>query len=323
MDSSSYCSFYSVYRWPVSYFSMEYHLKIQKEILGLEKFFPHRVREVVEELSFAFSIFFLSFSVFFAIPSVSSFSVLWPVAQGLFLVSFSILLVSIMFEVYFQSLYARLKNEGASFAVSLITEKMKKKKDTVASLFDFAWSGDLKKRLGISEEQLNYFISQKNPRLVYPRVDHSLQLFGHHLYEEDKELQKFLSGIMIDKDHFAEVLRLVEDRMHCQFQSRSFLLPIFNIVVPRIFTFDDIARIDIDNLEYVHNVHLTEKAIQDVISHFNTERIQFIDSFSRKEFISQLIESTLQDHQELSYGQRSVLPSDTRRFIILHKAIKS
>jgi len=301
---------------------MEYPLKYQKEILRLEKFFPHNVREITEELSFAFSIFFLSFSVLFTVPSFSAFTVLWPVAQGLFLVSFSVLLVSIMLEVYFQSLHARLRRGGVSLAVSLITEGMKKKKDSVASLFYFSGSKNIKKRLGIAEKQLTHFLSQKKPQLIYPHIDHSLDSFGHHVYLEDLEFQDFLESVMVEKDEFVEVLKLAEKNMYSQFQTRVFLSPLFSSERQPRYTFEDMVRIDIDDFEYMYNIHFTEKAIRDVVSYFTSERINFIDSYSRKELISELIENTLRNHQKLSHAPRTILPSDTRSFLILYKAKK-
>lgn len=297
-------------------------MKTQKEIVALEKFFSHRTREVVEELSFAFAIFFLSFSVLFAVPALSHLGVLWPVFQGLFLVSLSVLLMTLLLEVYFQSLYARLRRQGISLAVALIKDRTAKRRDTVASFFDFAWGKDLTKRLGIADEQLRYFLKQKEPRIIDPARQHQLHTFGDQLYQEDYEFQKFLEGIMVGRDHFVEVLKLVEEGTHYRLQSRIFLYPVFSQARARAYSFGDIVRLDIEDLEYVYHVHFTEKAIQDVISHFADDRLGYIDSASRKEFLSGLIERAVADHQELSHGRRTILPSDARKFIISHKAGK-
>jgi hypothetical protein len=299
---------------------MERIIKIQKEILALETYYPHRVRVVVEELSFGFSIFFLSFSVLFVLPISSEFSGLWPVFQGLFLISFALLLDSLLIEVYFQSLHRRLSRLGGSFPVVIIKHYADKRGDTAHALFNLGWGGGVAKNLGIAHEQVQHFLYTKQPLIVIPIHRHLLHDFGNHVYEQDPEFRNFLTSVSVDKEHLVDVLRMFEINFNKNLKSRLLFHPLFSNEKPRAYTFEELIRLDIEDVEFMHSVHFTHQAIVNIILHFKENRFDFISSLSRKELLTDIIEHSLRLHDNMSHGRRVILPADTRLFFITHKA---
>lgn len=300
---------------------MERIIKIQKEILALEKYYPHKVRVVVEELSFAFACIFLSISVLFILPQMSAYAVVEPVLRGLFLISTALLIDSLLIEVYFQSLYQRLRKMGGSYPILIIKNKSLSKKDTVTSLFETMKGNRLMKKLGIADEQLHHFLFQKQPRIVYPLNNCQLDDFGRQVCTEDDEFKNFLSRMSIDVNHFIDVLKSIDKEIHRHVNARAFLKPILSSTLQTpSYSLEDLIRMDIEDLEYKYKVDFTQRAAKDMLSFFANSGFAYIDSSSRKEVLEHLIEQTLDSHKELFHGQRIILPADSRRFLIAYKA---
>lgn len=294
--------------------------KIQKEVIALERFFPHTLRERLERLLFALSIFFLSFSVLGTAAVDTRFEVLWPVAQGLFLISFSLLMFTIMIEAYFQSLYRQLQQEAElSFPVLMAVASSVHFNDLTAAFFFSPLGSEIFRRVGIAEEAVEHFLKKK-PVVA---VQSSVRGFLHHLaaiiHDEDVHVRNFLSAAHVDRDTFAAAAYAVEQAHDHKVRRGAFFGKIFRKKETTTI-FEELVRGEITDLEGVYKITFTEQAIRAVVAHFQEDPVSFLSLRARLTFLVDLIEHALLSHAGRSHGANILMPSDVRSFIITKKA---
>ena len=297
--------------------------KLQKEALNLENFFPHFLRERAERFLFALSVCFLSFSVFFSLPIDPRFNTLWPVAEGLFLITFAILLKTLLIEVYFQYLCNKLEEENeVSFGTLLVLALEPHKKDLTKAFFHSRLGREVGKRLGLARETIDHFLKHiETPALVdnpYVRFHH----FADHLHEGHQELSDFLSYNHIDKNDFISVSEVVERMFNKKRKERAFFYPLFGKKEKLALNFEAITRKEIEDIEYLYRIIITEKAIRNIVTFFREDPYEYAHPEARISFITALVQETIATHAERFYGSSIILPSDVRQFIIHHKSSK-
>lgn len=295
---------------------------VQKEMLALERFFPHYLREQAERVLFAFSILFLSFSVFFAIFIDSRFGVLWPVSEGLFLVCFALLLKTILIEVYFHSLRVRLEDDHEmSFATLLVIGlHHPKKKDLAKAFFHSRLGKETVERLGIARESLHHFIHSKVAAdYALPAKGHLHELAGY-IHDEDPYVRDFLSRVHVSKELLMRGSRETESRHSRRLSTRPFLHHAFPKRETPVFSLDQATRLEIEELERFYRIIITEQATEQIVEYFREDMLRYASEAARSAFLAELIEHCLSSHKERFHGASVILPADVRHFLISKKS---
>ena len=291
--------------------------KLQKQALDLENFFPHFLREKAERLFFAMSVFFLSFSVLFSVPIDPRFMVLWPVFEGMFLISFALFLKTILIEVYFQSLCDRLQKENEiSFGTLVVFALEPHKKDILKAFFHSSFGREVAKRLGLARESVEHFLREKK---VIAKTSAPALLFHHfanHLHDEHEELRDFLASNHIDKQDFVSVAEVVDKMFHEKRKARAFFHPVFGVKGEPTLTFEAVTRKEIEDIEYLYRIIITEKAIRNIITFFKEHALSYATPEARNAFITELVSETIATHTDRFHGSSLILPADVRTFII-------
>ena len=281
---------------------------VQKNMLDLEKFFPHYMREKTEQVLFAFSIFFLSLTVFFNVMIDTQVGALWPIAEGLFLFCFALLLSTILIEIYFNSLRIRLEEQQEiSFATLLVIGLHHPRKKDLAKAFLHSRLGrEVVSRLGIAKETLHHFLKAKDPaEIKVPNKGHFHELAGH-LYDNDPYFRDFLERVHITRDILMTSSEMTEKKHHRHLSSRPFLKMVFHPEPKPIFSIDHITRLEIEELEKFYRIIFTEQAIQLIISYFKNDLLLYVSEDTRVSFLTDIIGSS----------SSVIMPADVRSFII-------
>jgi len=292
---------------------MEYTLnKTQKEMLALECFFPHKHRDTLERILFAFSVAMISFAVLFNTMLDTRFGKLWSVAEGFFLVSFALLLLTILTEIYFHSLRMRLeKHHEMSFATLLVIGLHHPQKKDLAKAFIHSHLGqEVVKRLGIGREMLHEFIQTKKPHPIRIPLKGYFHDVAGHLYDEDPYFRDFLERVHVSRDVLVKSSEVVEKKHHRHLSSRPFLSAVFHDQEAPIFSLDHATRVDIEELEHFYKIIITEQATQQLIAFFREDILRYISDDARVRLLAELIETS----------PSVILPSDVRNFLIDKKA---
>ncbi len=286
--------------------------KTQKEMLALERFFPHHVRERAERFLFALTVLSLSFAVFFNIDLDSRFGMLWPIAEGFFLVTLALLLKTILIEIYFHSLRLRLEAQHEiSFATLLIIGLHHPKKKDLAKAFLHSRAGrEVVSRLGIAKETLHHFLKTKE------LVDYTLPSKGFlpdiagYIHDEDPYFRDFLERVYVTRDHLTKASEEVERRHHRHLSSKPFLSLAFHPESSPIFSVDHVTRLEIEELERFYRIIITEQATQQIIAFFKEDMLHYVSEDTRMTVLLELIQS----------NTSVISPGDVRRFLINKKA---
>jgi len=290
--------------------------KLQKEALNLENFFPHFLREKAERFLFAISIFFLSFGVLLNVPMEARFHSLWPISQGLFLISFSLLLVTILIETYFQYLCERLEKENeVSFGTLLVLALEPNKKNIIKAFFHSRFGQEVGKRLGLAKESIDHFLKEKK---LVAKTDAPGLIFHHfagHLHDEHEELRDFLSSNHIEKQDFVSVSEVVDKMFNKRRKERAFFYPVLGTEEEPTLTFEAVTRKEIEDIEHLYRIIITEKAVQNIIFFFEEHALTYSSPSTRNLFITQLVSETIDTHADRFHGSSLILPSDVRTFI--------
>ena len=295
---------------------------VQQEVLALERFFPHHNRDRAERILFALSILSLSFTVFFNVMINSPAGRLWPIAQGLFLVCFSLLLITILIEIYFHSLRIRLeKQHEISFATLLVIGLHHPRKKDLAKAFLHSHLGrEVALRLGIGKESLRHFMeNKKNLNVSLLEKGYFPQLAGH-IHDEDPYFRDFLERVEVSRDHLVTTADVVEKKHHRHLSSRPFLKETFHKKEEPVFSLDHITRNDIEELEHFYHIIITEQATQQIIAYFREDMLRFVSENERIALLTELIETSLSAHKERFHGASVIMPADVRGFLIHKKA---
>ncbi len=295
---------------------MERHLnklnKAQKEMLALERFFPHHIRENAERTLFALSVLALSFAVFFNIAADTRFGMLWPVAEGLFLVLFSLLLKTILIEIYFHSLRIRLEeHHEISFATLLVIGLHHPRKKDLAKAFLHSRMGrEVVSRLGIAKETLRHFVhSKEHADIAVPMKGHFSDLAGH-IYDEDPYFRDFLERVHVTRDHLVKASEESERRHHKRLSTKPFLSLAFHPEASPIFSLDHVTRLEIEELERFYRIIITEQATEQIVDFFREDMLHYVSEDARIRVLLELVQS----------NTSVISPGDVRRFIISKKA---
>jgi hypothetical protein len=297
--------------------------KVQKEMLALERFFPQHHREKAEQTLFALAILFLSFAVFFNIVIDTRAGSLWPVAEGLFLITFSLLLITILIEIYFHSLRKRLerKHEMSFAALLVIGLHYPRKKDLTKAFLHSRLGKEVALRLGIARETVHHFMSTKeNVDMKLPTKGY-LQDVAGHIHEEDPYFRDFLDRVHVSKDLLMESSKEVETKHHRHLASRHFLSHAFPKKEEQFFSIDHVARREIEELERFYKIIITEQATQQIVAFFREEMMRYVSEEARTDLLTELIEFSLSAHKERFHGASIILPADVRHFLISKKAV--
>ena len=296
---------------------------VQKEMLALERFFPHYLREKAEQVLFALSILFLSFSVLFTIDIDGRFGQLWPIAEGLFLFCFALLLKTILIEVYFHSLRMRLhKEHEMSFATLLVIGLHHPKKKDLAKAFLHSRVGaEVVERLGIAKETLRHFMHNKESVNIALPEKGELPELAAYLHEEDPYFRDFLARVHVSKELLMSGSKEVEGRHHRSMSMRPFLSRVFPKNEEPVFSIEHSVRLEVEELERFYRIIITEQATQQIIIYFREEMLRYVSESERLAFLTRLIEFSLSSHKERFHGASVILPADVRHFLISEKSL--
>ncbi len=295
----------------------------QKEMLALERYFPLHLREKAEEVLFGLSIFFLSFAVLFnLLRYTEAGSMLWPIAEGLFLVTFALLLKTILIEVYFNYLSRQLeKSHEMSFATLVVLGlHHPQKKDLAKAFLHSRFGQEVMMRLGVAKEMIHYIENNKqHADIALPSRGHFHHLAGH-LYDEDPYFRDFLSRMEIAREQFLMSAEHVEHGHRRRRAGKTLLAPALGRSVEPLFSLEHVTRTEVEEFERFYRIIITEQGLQQMVAYFKEDMIRFVSGSERAEFITELIEYSLTAHKERFHGASIILPSDVRSFIISKKA---
>lgn len=291
-------------------------------MLALERYFPHYMREKAEEVLFALSIFFLSFSTLFLIATNTPFGKLWPIAEGLFLVCFGLLLKTILIEIYFHSLRRRLEAEQEmSFATFLVIGLHHPKKKDLAKAFLHSRLGrEVTERLGIAKETIHDFMLHKDISDVAIPSRGAFPELAAHLHDSDPYFRDFLDRVQVSRDHLISSSREVEGKHHRKLDARPFLSTAFYRKQVPSFSLERAARNEIEELERFYRIIITEQATAKIVEFFREDMLRYVSENARVDLITELIEHCLNAHKERFHGASIILPADARSFLISKKA---
>jgi hypothetical protein len=297
--------------------------KLPSEMLALERFFPHHIRERAEQILFALSILFLSFSVLFNMLIDTRFGTLWPIFEGLFLVCFALLLKTILIEIYFHSLRVRLEEEHEiSLAALLVIGLHHPRRKDLAKAFFYSHLGkEVASKLGIAKETLRHFLHTKDAvDMPLPPKGNLPELAGY-IHDEDPYLRDFLDRVHVSKDVLVRSTHETERKHHRHLSSRPLLSHVFKKDDVPVFSLDHVTRDEIDELEKFYKIIITEQATQKIVEFFREDMLRYVSANARIELITELIDSTLSAHRERFHGASVILPADVRSFLIDKKAL--
>lgn len=291
-------------------------------MLALERFFPHYVREKSERVLFAVAILFLSFSVFFELMIDTPFGVFWPIAQGLFLVSFALLLLTILIEIYAHSLRVRLesRHEMSLATLLVIGFHHPEKRDLAKAFLHSKLGQETVERLGIGKDMLRDFVKTKPHFAVeIPEKGFFGDLAGY-IHDEDPYFRDFFDRVHVSKDHLVASAESAEKKHRARLSYRPFLSHAFRRVSKPVFSLDHVARTEIEELEHFYRIIITEQAIQQIVGFFKEEMLRYVSESERLSLLTELIESSLSEHKKRFHGASIIMPADVRRFLINTKA---
>lgn len=285
---------------------------VQQNMLELEQFFPHHLREKAEQILFALSIFFLSLTVFFNVMIDTQVGALWPIAEGLFLFCFALLLSTILIEIYFHSLRMRLEEQQEiSFATLLVIGLHHPRKKDLAKAFLHSHLGrEVVARLGIAKETLHHFLKTKDPADIKIPTKGLFHELAGHLYDNDPYFRDFLERVNISRDVLTTSSEMTEEKHHRQLSSRPFLKMVFRPDLQPIFSIDHVTRLEIEELEKFYRIIFTEQAIQLIVNFFKEDLLLYVSEDTRVGFLNELIGSS----------HSVIMPADVRSFIINKRA---
>ncbi len=291
-------------------------------MLALERFFPHHIRERVEHLLFALAILSLSFTVFFNMVIDERIGQLWPIAEGLFLVCFSLLLFAIRIEIYFHFLRMKLQEEHEiSFATLLVIGFHHPRKRDLAKAFLHSHLGkEVAMRLGIAKESIHHFIeSKESVPLSIPHKGYFPDL-ASHIYDEDPYFRDFLERVNISKNHLVTTADVVEKKHHRHLERRPFLRAALKKKEEPLFSLEHVTRSEIEELEHFYRIIITEQAIEQIIVFIREDMLRYVSESERISLLTELIETTLSEHKKRFHGASIIMPADVRSFLIHKKA---
>ncbi len=310
---------------------MEHSIEhLRKQAIRVERFFPLSIREKAEKFLFAFSALALSFSVFFVLlgsndlAGIDSLYVLWPISQGIFLISFSLLLSTILLEIYIRSLYRAHALKNISLSALFSTSLQRKKKDTVHTFVDSPLGKNVCARLGLSKEMLTYLVKEK--RTTYLPIDTTshatLADLSAYLHEHDEDFRRFLDNAHVTKEYLESASHAVEKRHLASINERTLFGTLFqsNKEHKGAKSFNDAVRYEVDDIEYLFKVSFSEQSITALSTYFSENAFSYADVHSRRELIVALVEEMLHAHKRRYHAKFTILPADVRAFLIQHKS---
>jgi hypothetical protein len=295
--------------------------KLQRETLALERFFPHYMREKAEEFLFGFSVLFISLSVLFNVEAHTRFGMLWPICQGLFLICFALLLITILIEAYSYSLYVRLQEEDEiSFGTLLVIALHHPKKKDLAKAFLHSRLGkETMKKLGIAKETLEAFLhSKEHVDMPIPQKGMFKDL-AKHIHDEDEYVRSFFERSHVSRESLVRASAVVEKKHQHKAHARVLLSPVFKKHSEPKLTIEEATYEEIEELESFYRIIITEQASHAMVDYFRKDLVRYAVSDERIDFMNGLIEHTLASHGERFHGSSVVLPSDVRQYIIHEK----
>jgi hypothetical protein len=295
----------------------------QKEMLALERFFPHHLREQAEQICFALSLLFLSFAIFCNFSLDLPIGKLWPIAEGLFLVTFAVLLKTILIELYFHSLRLRLERQtGTTFATLLVIGLHHPKKKDLARAFLSSHLGkEVAERLGIAREAVRDFVHHKIPVELPVPTSGTFGEVAEYLHDEDPYFRDFFERAYVSKDLLVKASHATETKHHRRLSSRVFLKNAFRTSEQETLTVEHATRREIEEFEYFHGIIITEQATQKIIEFFKEDLMTYASEYARGHLIAELIEWCLSSHRSRFHAASVILPADVRHFLINKKAV--
>ncbi len=299
--------------------------QLKKEAINAERFFPHYVREGAEEVLFALSVFFISFSLLLAFLADTPFRILWPISEGIFLVCFSLLLATILFEVYIRSLYRRHTAAGVSLSAILSIYFHPKKKDPVHAFIDSHLGKEVMRRLGVSKESVYHFIERKEAQdffsddLISSPAFATLENLAHYLHESDASLRRFLESSHITVKDFKDASLWVEKKYIEKLDSRSYFNALLSKKKELPRSFEEAVRREVEEIEFLYDITFSEQALKQLAAFFSSDPYTYSSEESRNAFLVSIAEEVIHIHSKRHHGKHVILPSDARTFIINHK----